>query len=202
LIKIQQKFPNEIGFYKDFSVNIKGNEQPQVEVLLIESEIAMRCIRKDAIELQFDSDRYYQLHYTCTTINEKNDRMERRYGSLFVKTFYYLVGSTSSDTILHLTGLQDSPIDEFGYVQHSFNKDFKYPNNLVLEKEHKTEGSLYYHNKLELARQRIKRHYDEWKRMSWDSKIDRDRKDKQRRIEAGISEESAWETVCPRFEPN
>jgi hypothetical protein len=64
-----------------------------------------------------------------------------------------------------------------------------------LEKEHKTEGSMYDHNKLELECQRIKRHYDEWKIMSWDRKIDRYRKYKQRRIEAGISEESAWETV-------
>jgi hypothetical protein len=108
-----------------------------------------------------------------------------------VKTFHYSVGSTSSDTILHLTGLQDSLIDEFGYVQHSFKKYVKFPNNLVLEKEHKTEGSLYEHNKLELERQRIKRHYDEWKILSWDRKIDCDRKDKQRQIEAGILEESA-----------
>jgi hypothetical protein len=106
------------------------------------------------------------------------------------------VGSTSSDTILHLTGLQDSPIDEFAYVQHSFKK-IKFPNNLVLEKEDKAEGSLYDHNKLELEHQRIKRHNDEWKSLSWDRKIDRDRKDNQRQIEAGISEESAWETVCP-----
>jgi hypothetical protein len=126
--------------------------------------------------------------------------MERRYDSLFVKTFHYLVGSTSSDTILHLTGLQDTPIDEFGYAQHSFKKYFKFPNNLVLKNEHKAEGSFFDNNKLELEHQRKKRHYDEWKSMSWDRKIDRDRKDKQRRIEAGISEESAWETVCPRFE--
>jgi hypothetical protein len=36
----------------------------------------------------------------------------------------------------------------------------------VFEKEHKMEGSLYDHNKLELESQRIKRHYDEWKIMS------------------------------------
>jgi hypothetical protein len=161
LIKIQQNFPNNIGSYKDCSFNIKGNEQPPVEVLQIESEIAMRCISKDAVKGQFDSDRYYQLHHTCTTINANNGSMEIRYGSLFVKTFHYLMVSTSSDTILHLTGLQDSPIDEFGYVQHSFKKYLKFPNNLVLEKEHTTEGSLYDHNKLELERQRIKRHYDE-----------------------------------------
>jgi hypothetical protein len=41
LIKIRQKFLNKIGFYKDCSFNIKGDEQPPVEVLLIESEIAM-----------------------------------------------------------------------------------------------------------------------------------------------------------------
>jgi hypothetical protein len=111
------------------------------------------------------------------------------------------MGSTSLDTILHLTGLQDSPIDEFGCVQHSFKKDFKFPNNLVLEKEHKTEGSLYDHKKLEIESQRINHHYDEKKSMLWDRKIDRDRKDKQRRIEAGILEESAWETIFPRFEP-
>jgi hypothetical protein len=202
LIKIRQNFLNKIGFYKDCSFNIKGNEQPTVEVLLIESEIAMRCIRKDAIEGQFDSDRDYQSHHTCTTINAKNGRTERRYGSPFVKTFHYLVGSTSSDTILHLTGLQDYLIDEFGYVQHSFKKYFKFPNNLALEEEHTTEGSLYDHNKLELERQRIKRHYDEWKRVSWDREIDQDRKDKQRRIKAGILDESAWETVFHRFEPN
>jgi hypothetical protein len=67
--------------------------------------------------------------------------MERRYGSLFVKTFHYLVGYTSSDTILHLTGLQDSPIDKFGYVQHSLKKDFKFPNNLVMKKTQ--NGRLY-----------------------------------------------------------
>jgi hypothetical protein len=202
LIKKLQKIPNKIGFYKDCSFNIKGNEQAPVEVLLIQNEIIMRCIRKDAIKGQFDNDRYCQLHHTCTTINTKNGRMKRRYGSLFVKTFHYLVGSTSSDTILHLTGLQDSPIDECGYIRHSFKKDLKFPNNLVLEKEHKMEGSLYDHNKQEVERQRIKRHYNEWKSMSWDRKIDRERKDKQRRIDAGISEESAWETVCPRFQPN
>jgi hypothetical protein len=54
--------------------------------------------------------------------------------------------------------LQDSPIDEFGYVQHSYKKYFKFPNNLVLEKEHKTDGSINDHSKLELERQRIKRH--------------------------------------------
>jgi hypothetical protein len=158
LIKTRQNFPHKIGFYKDFSINIKGNEQPPVEVLLIESEIAMRCIRKDAIKGKFDSDRYYQLHHTCKTSNAKNGRMERRYGSLFVKKIHYLVGSTSLDTILHLIRLQDSPIDEFGYVQHCFKKYFKFTNNLVLEKEHKTEGSLYDRNKLKLERQRIKRH--------------------------------------------
>jgi hypothetical protein len=73
-IKIRQHFQNKIGFYKDCSFNIKGNEQPPVEVLLIENEIAMRCIRKDAIKGQFDSDQYYQLHHTCTTINAKNGR--------------------------------------------------------------------------------------------------------------------------------
>jgi hypothetical protein len=98
--------------------------------------------------------------------------------------------------------LQDYPIDEFGYVQHSFKKYLKFPNNLVLENEHTTEGSLYDHSTLEFERHRIKRQYDEWKNMPWDRKIDQDRKDKQRRIDAGISEESAWETVCPRFQPN
>jgi hypothetical protein len=72
----------------------------------------------------------------------------------------------------------------------------------VLEKEHKTEGSLYDHNKLEIGCQRIKRHYDECKSMPWDSKIDRDRKDKQRRIYAGTLEESVWETLFPRFQQN
>jgi hypothetical protein len=71
------------------------------------------------------------------------------------------MGSTSSDTILH--GLQDYPIDAFGYIQHSFKKDFKFPNSFVVEKEHKTEGSLYNHNNLELEHQRIKLHCDEWK---------------------------------------
>jgi hypothetical protein len=48
--QIRQHFPNKIGFYKDCIFNIKINEHPPVEVLLIESEISMRCIRKDAIE--------------------------------------------------------------------------------------------------------------------------------------------------------
>jgi hypothetical protein len=49
LIKIRQKILNKMGFYKDCSFNIKGNKEPPVEVLLIESENAMRCIRNDAI---------------------------------------------------------------------------------------------------------------------------------------------------------
>jgi hypothetical protein len=93
-------------------------------------------------------------------------------------------------------------MDESTYVQHSLKKEFKFPNNLVLEKEHKMECNLYDHNKLELEHQRIKRHCNERKSMTWDKKMDRDRKDKQKRIKAGISEESEWETVCPLFEPN
>jgi hypothetical protein len=93
LINIRQNFLNKIGFYKYCSFNIKGNEQPPVEVLLLKIEIAMRCIRKDAIEGQFDSDQYCQLHDTCTTINANNGRMEIQNGRLFVKTFNYLVGS-------------------------------------------------------------------------------------------------------------
>jgi hypothetical protein len=77
LIKIRQKITNNVGFYKDCRFNIKGNGQPPVEVLLIESEIEMRCIRKDAIEGQYDSDRYCQLHNTCKTINANIGRMER-----------------------------------------------------------------------------------------------------------------------------
>jgi hypothetical protein len=84
----------------------------------------------------------------------------------------------------------------------TFSIHLKFPNNLVLKKEHKTEGSLYDHSRLEIECQRIKRHYNEWKSLSWDRKIDRDGKDNQRQIEAGISEELAWETVCNRFEPN
>jgi hypothetical protein len=38
-------FSNKVGFYKDFCFNMKGNGQPTVEVWLIESEIAMICIR-------------------------------------------------------------------------------------------------------------------------------------------------------------
>jgi hypothetical protein len=140
--------------------------------------------------------------YLSLTININNGRMERRYGSLFVKNFKYLVGSTSPSIILHLTGIQQSPMDEFGYVQHSLKKEFEFPNNLVLEKEHNRESSMYENNKLELESQRAKLHYKEWKSMTWDNKMYRDRKYKQSRNQAIISEESAWETVCPHFEPN
>jgi hypothetical protein len=133
LIKIQQNFSNKVGFYKDCRFNIKGNTQPIVEVLFIESKTAMRCIRKHAVEGQFDSDKYYQLHNSCTTVNANNGWMDRWYGSLFLITLNYLVGSTSPDTILHLTRLQQLPTVEFGYVQHSFKEDFRFPDNLELE---------------------------------------------------------------------
>jgi hypothetical protein len=110
-------------------------------VLLIESEIAMRCIRKIAVEAQFDSDMYYQLHNSCTTVNVDIGRMERQYGSIFVKTFNYLVGSPSPNTILQLIGLQQLPTDKFWHVQHSFKVDFRFHDNLELEKEYVTEVS-------------------------------------------------------------
>jgi hypothetical protein len=56
LIKIGQNFSNKVGLYTDCRFNIKGNGQPTVEVVLIESEIAIRCIRKNAVEGQFDSN--------------------------------------------------------------------------------------------------------------------------------------------------
>jgi hypothetical protein len=121
-------------------------------VLLIESEIAMRCIRKNYIEGQFYSDRYYQLHNSCTTANFSNGWMERGYGSLCVKTFNYRVGSTSLNTILYLTVLQQLLTDECGHVQHSFKEDFRFPDNWELEKEYVTESSLCDHRKLELER--------------------------------------------------
>jgi hypothetical protein len=63
-------------------------------------------------------------------------------------------------------------MDEFGYVQHSFKKEFKFPNNLVLEKEYKTESSRYDHNKLKVERHRITRQYNEWKSLTWHTKMD------------------------------
>jgi hypothetical protein len=75
LVKIQQNFHNKIGFYKEYRFSIRGNEQPPVDVLLIGSEIAMRCIRKNASEGQFESDIYYQLHNTCTAVNANTGRM-------------------------------------------------------------------------------------------------------------------------------
>jgi hypothetical protein len=120
----------------------------------------MQCIPKNAIEGQFESDRYYQLHNTCTTVNANNGRMEQRYGILFVKTFNYLVGSTSPKTVLHLTGLQHLLTDEYGCAQHSFKDEFIFPVNLELEKEYVTESSIYDHKKMEIERQRIKRKYN------------------------------------------
>jgi hypothetical protein len=169
---------------------------------LIETEIAMRCIRENAIEGQFDSDIYYQLHNSCTTVNANSGRMKIHYGSLFVNTFNYLVGYTSPNTILHLTGLQQLPTDEFGHVQHPLKDELRSPDNLKLEKEHVTESSLYDHNKLELKRQRIKRKYNKWKNTSWDKNMDLDRREKQRIIQAGISDELVWTTGCPKFQPN
>jgi hypothetical protein len=97
-------------------------------------------------------------------------RMERRYGGLFVKTFNYCFGSTSPNIILHLTGIQQLPTDECGYVQHALKYDMMFPDNLELEKEYVTDSSIYDHNKLELERQQIKYKYkyDEWKSMSWE----------------------------------
>jgi hypothetical protein len=129
-------------------------------VILIESEIAMSCIRTNAVEGQFDGDLYFQLHNSCTTVNANNGRRERWYGSLFVKTFNYLVGSTSPGTILHVAGLQHLPTDEFIYWQHLFKENLRFPNNLELEKEYASESSIYDHNTLEPECQRIKRKYD------------------------------------------
>jgi hypothetical protein len=89
-----------------------------------------------------------------------------------------------------LTGLQQLPIDEYGYVQHSFKEEFRFPVNWELEKEYVTESSIYGHKKLELERQRIKRKYNEWTKMSWDKKMDLDRRAKQNRITNGVSDAS------------
>jgi hypothetical protein len=48
-----------MGSTKIVVLTSRGGEQPLVEVLLIESEIAMRCIRKGTLKGQFDNDRYY-----------------------------------------------------------------------------------------------------------------------------------------------
>jgi hypothetical protein len=74
LIKIRQNFSNNVVFYTNCRFNIKGNEQPILEVLLIESETAMRCIRKNAVEGQFDSNIYYQLYNSCNLVNAISQR--------------------------------------------------------------------------------------------------------------------------------
>jgi hypothetical protein len=80
LIKIRRNFLHKVGFYTYYSFNIKGNGQPPVEVLLIKSEITNICIRKDDIEGRFDSDRYYQLHNTCTKISKSMHRRACAHG--------------------------------------------------------------------------------------------------------------------------
>jgi hypothetical protein len=157
---------------------------------------------RDAIISQVKNWITYQLHNTCTTFNANNGRIKRRYGTLFVKRFNYLVGLTSPNTILYLTGLQQLPTYEYGYVQHSFKDDFRFPVNLELDKEYVTESSIYNHNKLELELQRIKRKYNEWTKMSWDKKMDLDGRAKQSRIANGVSDASIWESSCPHIQPN
>jgi hypothetical protein len=69
---IRDTIPDKKGIYRGRSFQLYGNQSPVREVLLMESERALRCIRTEMINKVTNLGVYYELPCDCTLQNYNN----------------------------------------------------------------------------------------------------------------------------------
>jgi hypothetical protein len=140
---IRDTVHDEKGIYRGRSFQLYGNQIPVREVLLMESERALHCIRTDMINRVTNLGVYYELPCDCTLKNYNNGYIEKKYGKMFCETFIYYLSRTCSKTVGFVTSHGDVEVDEEGFMTMMFEAGKTYPPYDVLGHGWVSEGAIH-----------------------------------------------------------
>jgi hypothetical protein len=139
---IRDTIPDEKGIYRGRSFQLYGNQIPAREVLLMESERALRCIRTEMKNKVTNLGAYYELPCDCTIQNYNNLYIDKKYGWMFCETFIAFLSRTCSKTAGFVTSHRDMDVDENGFMTMMFKLGKKYPPYDALGNEWISEGAI------------------------------------------------------------
>jgi hypothetical protein len=140
---IRDIIPDEKGIYRGWSFQLYGNQSPVRQVLLMESEQALRCIRNEVTNKVTNLGVYYELTCDCTLQNYNNGYIEKRYGRMFCEKFIAFLSRTFSKTVGFVTSHGDMDVDEEGFMTMMFELGKTYPTDDALENEWISEGAIH-----------------------------------------------------------
>jgi hypothetical protein len=131
------------GIYRGRSFQLYGNRSPVREVLLMESERALRCIRTEMTNRVTNLGVYYELPCDCTLQNYKNGYIRKKYGKMFCETFIYYLARTCSKTVDFVTSHGEIEVDKESFMTMMFEAGKTYPTDDALGHECVCEGSIH-----------------------------------------------------------
>jgi hypothetical protein len=140
---IQDTVHDKKGIYRGRSFQLYGNRIPVREVLLMESERVLHCIRTEMTNRVTNLGVYYELPCDCTLQNYNNGYIENKYGKMFCETFISYLARTCSKTVGFVTSHGNVEVDEEGFMTMMFESGKTYPPDDALGHEWVSEGAIH-----------------------------------------------------------
>jgi hypothetical protein len=119
---IRDHLPDKKGMYCGRTFQLYGNNTHVREVLLIDIERALRCIRTDMTNIT-NICVYYELACNCILQNYNNGYLQKKYGGMYCETFISYLAKTCSQKAGLVTSQGNVDVDEEGYMAMMFKKE-------------------------------------------------------------------------------
>jgi hypothetical protein len=139
---IRDIIPDKKVIYRGRSFQLYGNQSPVREVLLMESEGALRCIRTEMTNKVTNLGVYYELPSDCTLQNYNHGYIDKKCGRMFCETFIAFLSRTCSKTVVFVTYHGDVDVDEEGFMTMMFELGKTYSPDDALGNEWISEGAI------------------------------------------------------------
>jgi hypothetical protein len=140
---IRDTIPDEKGVYRGRSFQLYGNQSPVKEVLLMESERSIRCIRTEMTNKVTNLGVYYELPCDYKLQNYNNGCIEKKYGVMFCEKFIAFPSRNCSKRVGFVTYQGDVDVDEEGFMTMMFELGKTNPTDDALGNEWIYEGSIH-----------------------------------------------------------
>jgi hypothetical protein len=140
---IRDTVHDEKGIYRGRYFQLYGNRIPEREVLIMESEKALRCIMTEITNRVTNIGVYYELPCYYTVQNYNNGHIEKKYGNMFCETFISYLARKYSKTVGFVTSRGDVEVDEEGSMTMIFEAGNTNPPDDALGHEWVYEGAIH-----------------------------------------------------------
>ena len=195
---IRERYANTHGTFKNLIVKFHDNSQPPLEILQIESERALQCIRQPPLDNPYGlqpSMFHYRIPKDVDFHTMNSGHVKKKYWLLYQETCLEFYNISSSESKLHFECDEIQPHDRLGYVQLCLDGEFFcFPDNKPLDAYEIKEGQIYDVNKVEYERNLLKKKFETWSNLSEEEKEKWQIKHYEKQLAFGLSEEDAWQT--------